>query len=274
MQLRSDILSFSEKPIGIFDSGLGGLTLVKAIKEKLPYENIVYLGDSLNVPYGDKTPGQITEFAFWNTQFLIEKGVKAVAIACNTADGTARREIQECFTLPLVGVIAPAAEKAASLTRNKKVGVIATQAAVKSGAYERALRSYLADCQVFSAPAPRLVPLIEAGKITSEDSDTVEALREYILPLRDKGIDTLILGCTHYPLILELVKDIVPGMNIVCSGTASIGALTEKLRAAALLNTSGVRGTAEYFVTGDPTEFGRHAGVFLGENIEGKVQKA
>ena len=267
-------MSLSEKPIGIFDSGLGGLTLVKAIKEKLPYENIVYLGDSLNVPYGDKTPGQITEFAFWNTEFLLKKGVKAVAIACNTADGTARREIQECFTIPLVGVIAPAAEKAASLTRNKKVGVIATQAAVKSGAYERAVRSALSDCQVFSEPAPGLVPLIEAGKITKADTETVEALKEYITPLISKGIDTLILGCTHYPLVLSLVQEIVPHMNIVCSGTASIGALSQKLRSEGLLNTSGVRGTAEYFVTGDPDEFGRHAGVFLGENIEGKVKKA
>ncbi len=267
-------MSLSEKPIGIFDSGLGGLTLVKAIKEKLPYENIVYLGDSLNVPYGDKTPGQITEFAFHNTEFLIKMGVKAVAIACNTADGTARRELQECFTIPLVGVIAPAAEKAAALTRNKKVGVIATQAAVKSGAYERAVRSALADCRVFSQPAPKLVPLVEAGKITASDTETAEALREYILPLRDEGIDTLILGCTHYPLLLGLVKEIVPQMNVVCSGTASIGALTDKLRAEGLLNTSGVRGTAEYFVTGDPLEFGKHAGVFLGENIEGRVQKA
>ena len=269
-----NFLSLSEKPIGIFDSGLGGLTLVKAIKEKLPYENIVYLGDSLNVPYGDKTPGQITEFAFRNTQFLIDKGVKAVAIACNTADGTARREIQECFRIPLVGVIAPAAEKAAALTKNKRVGVIATSAAVKSGAYERAIRSALSDCQVFSLPAPKLVPLVEAGKITSSDTDTVEAIKEYVLPLKKEGIDTLILGCTHYPLLLPLVQEIVPDMNIVCSGTASIGALTEKLRAEGLLNTSGVRGNAEYFVTGEPEEFGRHAGVFLGENIEGKVQKA
>lgn len=267
-------MSLSEKPIGIFDSGLGGLTLVKAIKEKLPYENIVYLGDSLNVPYGDKSPGQITEFAFWNTKFLISKGVKAVAIACNTADGTARRELQECFTIPLVGVVAPAAQKAASLTRNKKVGVIATNAAVKSTAYERAVKSFLSDCQVFSVPAPKLVPLVESGKITKEDTETIEALKEYLEPLMKEGIDTLILGCTHYPLILPLVKDMVPDMNVVCSGTASLGALYDKLKAEGLLNTSGVRGSAEYFVTGDPTEFGKHAGVFLGENIEGKVQKA
>ncbi len=267
-------MSSSEKPIGIFDSGLGGLTLVKAIKEKLPYENIVYLGDSLNVPYGDKSPGQITEFAFHNTEFLLSRGVKAVAIACNTADGTARREIQECFSVPLVGVIAPAAEKAAGLTRNKRVGVLATGAAVKSGAYERSVKTYLSDCQVFSVPAPKLVPLVEAGKIHKEDTETKEALQEYLEPLIKEEIDTLILGCTHYPLVLDIVKEIVPGMNIVCSGTASIGALVDKLKSEGLLNKSGVRGNAEYYVTGDPGEFGKHAGVFLGENIEGKVRKA
>ena len=267
-------MSLNEKPIGIFDSGLGGLTLVKAIKEKLPYENIVYLGDSLNVPYGDKTPGQITEFAFHNTQFLLDHGVKAVAIACNTADGTARREIQECFSIPLVGVIAPAAEKAARLTRNKRVGVLATGAAVKSGAYERSVRSYLSDCQVFSVPAPKLVPLVEAGKIRSSDEETVEALKEYLEPLIKEEIDTLILGCTHYPLVLDIVRQLVPGMNIVCSGTASIGALQEKLRELELLNFSSEKGTVQYFVTGDPVEFEKNAGVFLGESIEGMVQKA
>ena len=267
-------MSLSEKPIGIFDSGLGGLTVVKAIRENMPYENIVYLGDSLNVPYGDKTAGQITEFAFKNTEFLLSHGVKAIAIACNTADATSRREICECYTLPIVGVVGPASERAARLTRNKKVGVLATATAVKSGAYERMVKSYLADCEVFQVPAPLLVPLVEAGKINKEDTETVDALKMYLAPLIEKGIDTLILGCTHYPLILELVREIVPHMNIVCSGTSSLGALVEKLRSENLLNTSGVRGDAQFYVTGDPDDFGRNGGIFLGENIEGKVKKA
>ena len=267
-------MSEANKPIGIFDSGLGGLTLVKAIRENMPYENIVYLGDSLNVPYGDKTPGQITEFAFNNTKFLLSKGVKAIAIACNTADGTARRELQECFTLPMVGVISPAAEKAAGLTRNKRVGVIATAAAVASGAYERAVKSYLPDCQVFSVPAPKLVPLVESGKISLSDTETVDALKQYLDPLLKEDIDTLVLGCTHYPLLMDIVKELAPHIHIVPSGTSSLGALFDKLKSEHLLNTSGVRGETEFYVTGDPADFGRNGGIFLGESIEGLVKKA
>lgn len=264
----------NEKPIGVFDSGLGGLTVVKAVLENLPYENIIYLGDSLNVPYGDKTSGQITEFAFNNTKFLIEKGVKAIAIACNTADATSRREILQCFDLPVVGVVSPASEKAARLTKNKKVGVIATATAVKSGAYERAVRSFLSDCEVFSNAAPALVPLIEAGKIHKSDIETADALRMYITPLANKGIDTLILGCTHYPLVLDIVKELFPEINIVCSGTSSLGALYDKLKAENMLNTSGKKGEVRYYVTGEPADFGRLGGIFLGESIEGKVRKA
>ncbi len=267
-------MSESNKPIGIFDSGLGGLTVVKAIRENMPYENIVYLGDSLNVPYGDKTPGQITEFAFRNTEFLLKKGVKAIAIACNTADATARREIGQCYTLPIVGVIAPASERAAGLTRNKKVGVLATATAVKSGAYERMVKSYLSDCQVFSVAAPKLVPLVEAGKVSPSDTETVAALKEYLEPLIKEGVDTLILGCTHYPLLMDIVKQLVPSMHVVPSGTSSLGALYDKLKSEHLLNTSGVRGDAEFYVTGDPLDFGRNGGIFLGESIEGRVKKA
>lgn len=267
-------MSSNEKPIGIFDSGLGGLTVVKAVLEHMPNENIIYLGDSLNVPYGDKTSGQITEFAFKNTKFLLEKGVKAIAIACNTADATSRRELLQCFDLPIVGVVSPASEKATALTKNKKVGVIATATAVKSGAYERAVKSYLADCEVFSEPAPALVPLIEAGKIHKSDTETVDALKMYISPLLEKGIDTLILGCTHYPLVLGIVKELFPDINIVCSGTSSLGALYDKLKEENMLNTSGKTGEAEFYVTGDPSEFGKYGGLFLGTSIEGKVKKA
>ena len=267
-------MPLSEKPIGIFDSGLGGLTVVKAVLQNMPYENIVYLGDSLNVPYGDKTSGQITEFAFKNTEFLLKNNVKAIAIACNTADATSRRELAQCYTLPIIGVIGPASEKAARLTRNKKVGVIATATAVKSGAYERTVKSYLADCEVFSVPAPKLVPLVEAGKITKNDREMVEALEEYLQPLVQKGIDTLILGCTHYPLVYDLVKDILPDINIVSSGTSSLGSLREKLRNEGLLNTSGKKGEARFYVTGDPAYFEKNGGLFLGTSIEGRVEQA
>ncbi len=267
-------MTSNEKPIGIFDSGLGGLTVVKTVLENMPYENIIYLGDSLNVPYGDKTAGQIAEFAFNNTKFLLEKGVKAIVVACNTADATARRELLQCFDLPIVGVISPASEKAAALTRNKKVGVIATATAVKSGAYERAVKSYLSDCEVFSNAAPKLVPLIETGKIRKGDNETADALKMYISPLVEKGIDTLVLGCTHYPLVLEIVEELFPDLRIVCSGTSSLGALYDKLKSENMLNASGIKGETQFYVTGEPSEFGKNGGLFLGKSIEGKVKRA
>lgn len=267
-------MSLRDKPIGIFDSGLGGLTVVKAILENMPNENIVYLGDSLNVPYGDKTSGQITEFAFRNTEFLLSKGVKAIAIACNTADSTSKGKLTQCYTLPIIGVVGPASEKAARLTRNKKVGVIATSTTVGSGAYERTVKSYLSDCEVFSVAAPLLVPLVEAGKTHKTDKEMVEALNLYLTPLIQKGIDTLILGCTHYPLFYDLVKEMLPDINIVCSGTSSLDMLFDRLKAEDLLNKSGKKGETEFFVTGEPSYFGKHGGLFLGASIEGKVKKA
>lgn len=267
-------MAINTQPIGVFDSGLGGLTVVKAILEHLPNENIVYLGDSKNVPYGDKTAGQITEFAFKNTEFLLKMGVKAIAIACNTADATAKRELAQCYSLPIIGVVGPASEKAAQLTKNKKVGVIATEAAVKSGAYERTVKSYLADCEVFSVAAPLLVPLVESGKIHKSDRETVDALNMYLAPLLGKGIDTLILGCTHYPLFYEVVKELIPDIKIVCSGTCSLDTLYDKLKSLDMLNLSGQKGTVDFYVTGEPSYFEKNGGLFLGNSLEGKVKKA
>lgn len=267
-------MSMNTQPIGVFDSGIGGLTVVKAILENMPNENIVYLGDSKNVPYGDKTSGQITEFAFRNTEFLLKQGVKAIAIACNTADATSKRELSQCYTLPIIGVIGPASEKAARLTRNKKVGVIATATAVNSGAYERTVKSYLADCEVFSVATPLLVPLVEAGKIHKTDREMVDALNMYLTPLVEKGIDTLILGCTHYPLFYELVKELLPDIKIVCSGTCSLDTLYEKLKSLDMLNLSGQKGSVDFYVTGEPSYFEKNGGMFLGTSIEGKVKKA
>lgn len=267
-------MSSDTRPIGVFDSGLGGLTVVKAILEKMPYENIVYLGDSLNVPYGDKTSGQITEFAFRNTEFLLKKGVKAIAIACNTADSTSKGKLTQCYDIPIIGVVSPAAEKAAGATKNKKVGVIATATTVGSGAYERAVRSYLSDCRVFSVAAPKLVPLVEAGKIHKSDTEMTDALEEYLTPLKEKGIDTLVLGCTHYPLFYDLVKEMMPGINIIPSGTSSLPSLYEKLLSEDMLNFSEKKGEVEFYVTGETSYFGEHGGLFLGTSIEGKVKKA
>ncbi len=267
-------MSDKAAPIGIFDSGLGGLTVVKAVMKHMPGENIVYLGDSLNVPYGDKTPEQLREFACKNVRFLLSKGVKAIAVACNTVDSVALGIIKERFDVPIVGVVAPASEKAAELTRNKKIGVIATAAAVASGAYEKSIKEFCPGAEVYSAAAPLLVPLVEKGKIKKEDKETAEALESYIVPLKEKGIDTLVLGCTHYPLLIDLVKDIVPDISIVCSGESSLGSLRSLLCEKGLLNISGEKGVAEFFVTGETAYFEKNGCMFLSSSHKLDVKKA
>lgn len=267
-------MPFNNAPIGIFDSGLGGLTVVKAVKENMPYENIVYLGDSLNVPYGDKSPAQIREFAKKNADFLISQGVKAIAVACNTVDSVALSELTDYCSVPVVGVVAPASLKASQITKNNRVGVLATFTAVKSTAYEKSIRGFNENIEVFSLPAPLLVPLVEEGKINCTDKETVGALSEYLCELQKNDIDTLVLGCTHYPLLLDIVKEIAPCLNVVCSGYSSLGSLRRLLEDNSLLNEEAEKGCARYFVTGTPTYFEKHGGLFLGESLEGKVIKA
>lgn len=266
-------MSSNTEKIGIFDSGLGGLTLVKAVLEKMPNENTVFLGDSLNVPYGDKTPEQIISFACDNASFLLSKGVKAIAVACNTVDSVALNILKERFSVPVIGVVEPASQKAAELTENKKIGILATSAVVSNGAYARTVKSFLSDCEVFSVPAPLLVPLIEHGKIYPDNIETVEALRAYLEPLKKENIDTLILGCTHYPLISRLIQKLMPNVKLVCSGESSLESLKSVLKEKNLINPSDKKGSVEFYVTGDVARFEKNGGVFLGRSIDGLVKK-
>lgn len=267
-------MTHNNAPVGIFDSGLGGLTVVKAVMKYMPDENIIYLGDSLNVPYGDKTPEQLREFACKNVEFLLSKGVKAIAVACNTVDSVALNVLKERFSVPIVGVVGPASEKAAEITKNKRIGVIATAAAVSSGAYEKRIKTCCPDSEVFCVAAPLLVPLVEKGKIHKGDKETEEALKSYLEPLKEKGIDTLVLGCTHYPLLIDIVKDIVPEINIVCSGESSLGSLRKLLAENGLLNDCKNKGTAEFFVTGETSYFEKNGSIFLSSPLGLKVKKA
>lgn len=266
-------MSLNSEPIGIFDSGLGGLTLVKAVARDMPNENIVFLGDSLNVPYGDKTPEQITSFACKNADFLMSKGVKAIAVACNTVDSVALEVLKERLSVPVIGVVIPASEKAVKLSVNKKIGILATCAVVKNGAYARSVKEADEKCEVFSVAAPSLVPLIEKGKIHSDDADTVNALKEYLKPFLQNGTDTLILGCTHYPLIVDIVREIMPDVNIVCSGESSLSYLKDTLEERNLINKSEKIGDIRFYVTGNVSCFEKNGGMFLGKNINGSVEK-
>ena len=191
------------RPIGVFDSGIGGLTVVKAIRDRLPNETIVYLGDTARVPYGPKSPDTVQRYALELAHMLMEKNAKALVVACNTVSSVALPLLTRKFSVPVVGVIEPGARAALQATRNQHVGVIGTRATIRSGAYENVLRATDSSVRVSSRACPLLVPLIEEGLLDDEVTDWVIA--RYLEPLLADGIDTLVLGCTHYPLLSSAI---------------------------------------------------------------------
>src|SRR5215831_8188700 len=188
-----------QRPIGIFDSGIGGLTVVKAIRDRLPNETIVYLGDTARVPYGPKSPDTVQRYALEMAQMLMQKNAKALVVACNTVSSVALPLLTNKFSVPVIGVIEPGAGAALRATRNQHVGVIGTRATIRSGAYEKALRATDNNVRVSSRACPLLVPLIEEGLFDDDVTDRI--IIRYLEPLLSEGIDTLVLGCTHYPLL-------------------------------------------------------------------------
>ena len=191
------------RPIGVFDSGIGGLTVASALRELLPNEKIFYLGDTARVPYGGKSAATVERYSLEITAMLLEEKCKAIVVACNTASALALTRLTEMTPVPVIGVIRPGAEAALAATRNGHIGVIGTRATIKSGAYERALRSLNAEVRVSACACPLFVPLIEEGWLQSEITDRV--IGQYLEPLVRGGIDTLVLGCTHYPLLREAI---------------------------------------------------------------------
>jgi glutamate racemase len=194
----------NSRPIGVFDSGVGGLTVVKALRDRLPNENIVYLGDTARVPYGPKTPETVQRYALELAHMLMQKNAKALVVACNTVSSVALPLLTRKFSVPVIGVIEPGARAALQATRNQHVGVIGTRATIRSGADEKALRSTDSNVRVSSRACPLLVPLIEEGLLDDDVTDRV--IVRYLEPLLADGIDTLVLGCTHYPLLSAAIS--------------------------------------------------------------------
>ena len=261
-----------EQPIGVFDSGLGGLTVVKSLIEQMPDEDIIYFGDTARVPYGSRSSETIQTYACQDVEFLLQYQVKAVVIACNTADSMARTLIEGRYDLPVVGVVGPAAQKAVAQTANGKIGVIGTKATVNSGAYEKAVKAIDPFMRVFSRACPLLVPLVENGRFQRNDKVVRIILDEYLEPLHRENIDTLVLGCTHYPLLKEAVQACLPDVNIISSGEASTDTLRELLTRHNLLNDTKERGEHRYFVSDDAATFTENAEIFLGRSLDGAVQ--
>jgi glutamate racemase len=251
-------------PIGIFDSGIGGLTVVRQIHRVLPHEDLVYLGDTARVPYGTKSPGTVVRFACEDTQFLMQQNVKAVVVACNTVSAWALPTLEQKFPVPIFGVIIPGAQAALKKSRNRRIGVIGTTTTVRSQAYSRAILARDDSARVFARACPLLVPLVEEG--WTDNKITQAILRAYLSPILRRRIDTLVLGCTHYPLLKKIIRRVV-GKNVALVDSAESCAqfLSERLDGTKLLARARRRaGVIQPFVTDEVERFDEMANRFLG----------
>lgn len=259
----------NNRPIGVFDSGVGGLTVYRAIKQRLPNERVIYLGDTARIPYGTRSPSTVRRYAHQDAAFLIKHDVKMMVVACNTISSVALESLTEKFPVPVLGVIEPGAKMAVKQTRNGRVGVIATEATVESCAYQKAIKKIAPEVEVFAQACPLFVSLAEEG--WSEHEATRLIAQEYLEPLVASGIDTLVLGCTHYPILRRTIQSIVgAGVRLLDSGECAAAEVeqiisldTEGLAADSLTKESDI-----FCVTDSGQRFCRIANLFLGNPIE------
>ena len=260
-----------QRPIGVFDSGQGGLTAVREIQSILPSENIIYFGDTSRVPYGGHSPEILLRYARQDVRFLRSFGIKALLVACGTVSTTALPALvseNDDLPIPILGVVAPTCAAAAAATRNQRVGLIATAASVRSGAYERTLASLDGHIRVYAKACPLFVPLVENGRFRPGDLVIETVAREYLEPLRDAGIDTLMLGCTHYPLLMEVIGSIMgPEVTLIDAGAEAARALRTELERRDLLARRDA-GAVSLYASDSPGDFAALAGQFLRRPIE------
>lgn len=256
-----------EAPIGVFDSGIGGLTVVREIMARSSSENIAYLGDTARVPYGVRSPETVRRYALEGARFLQGKGIKLLVVACNTVSAVGLEDIVAITDVPVVGVILPGARAAARATVRGRVGVIGTDATVRSGAYTRAIHDLSSDVEVSSMPCPLFVPLVEEGWLEGDVPELV-GLR-YLSGLRESGIDTLVLGCTHYPLLKSMLAKIMgPAIRLIDSAEETAMEVDACLGRTGTSRQSHLKGSLEFYVTDSPSKFIDVGGRFLGAPIE------
>lgn len=257
-------------PIGVFDSGVGGLTVAREIMRNSPNESIVYFGDTARVPYGSKSRGTVLRYSRQIIRFLLTQGVKAIVVACNTASAYALEDIKKELDIPIIGVVKPGAKVACQSTKNRRIGVIGTEATVHSGIYSEFIQKQDPEIQVLGKACPLFVPLVEEGLL--KDSVTVEIASRYLKELRDSDIDTLILGCTHYPLLRSTIRSIV-GEDIVLVNPAyetarSLGELLQKEKLANPGDEKELAGQYQFFVSDAAHKFKQFANSILPYDIE------
>ena len=260
------------RSIGIFDSGLGGLTAARALIGLLPREDIVFLGDTARIPYGDNDVPTILRYAKEDIGFLAAKNVKIILAACGTVSSNITEEVKAGSPVPFVGVLDPTVEAAVRKTANGRIGIIATEATVRSGAFQRKLLEKDPNIQVTAVGCPKLVPLIEGGRTSPECSDTMEAVKEYMAPILENGCDTLILGCTHYPLIEHFIERISDRqLNFINAGEEATALISDILRDKDAFADRKGKGSQRFCVTSDPGRFARLAQIFLNRDISEQV---
>lgn len=260
-----------DRPIGVFDSGIGGLTVVKEVIRALPNDSVIYFGDTARVPYGTKSPQTVTRFAIESMHFLLRHDVKLMVVACNSASSVALEEISKRCPLPVLGVINPGAVAAAAATETGKVGVIGTNATVESGAYQRELKSLRGDIDVMAVPCPLFVPLAEEG--WTDRPATKLIAEEYLSPVRDFGADVIVLGCTHYPLLGQVIQEVMgDGVKLVDSASETARLVKAVLESEELLAGGEGKPTLTVYLSDVPRKFESLGRRFLGRPID-RVQR-
>jgi glutamate racemase len=256
--------------IGIFDSGVGGLTVLHALAAVLPHEDLVYLGDTGRAPYGTKSAETITRYSLENVEFLVAREVKLLVVACNSATSVALPTLRARCAVPVVGVIEPGARAAVERSRNRRIGVVGTEATIGSGAYTQALRALAPTVEVYTRACPLFVPLAEEGWIDGPIAR--EAAEIYLASMRKSGIDTLVLGCTHYPLLAPVIAEVMgPNVTLVDSAAETAREVAGLLERHQLART-GPRGATSFFVTDVPDRFIKVGQRFLGSQVESAVR--
>ena len=261
-----------KRPIGVFDSGLGGLTAVRELRRLMPGEDIVYFGDTGRVPYGSRSKDTIIKYARQDAAFLNTFDPKAIVIACGTVSATALELLEGENHIPVLGVVEPAAHAAAMASRNGRIGLIGTEASIRSGAYERALAALRPEAQVFPKACPLFVPLVENGRFKPGDAVAELVVAEYLAPLKEAGVDTLVLGCTHYPLLRDAIAAYMGSdVTLIDAGGACAHRVSEVLSVSDSRSGWTGGGKCRYFVSDSTDGFAKLASLFLGEDVTDDV---
>lgn len=254
-------------PIGMFDSGVGGLTVLREVMSQLPQESTIYFGDTARVPYGSKSRDVIVRFSLEIGQFLLQEKVKMIVVACNTASAFALPALSEKFDVPIVGVIAPGAQAALKTTKTKRVGVIGTEGTIESQAYTEAIKNLDSHVEVFGQACPLIVPLVEEGWL--EKPVAGDIVKEYLTPLLTHRIDTLVLGCTHYPLLKNLLGKVAgPKIQLIDSAQETARGVAAQLRQKNLESEARTPITRQFYVSDAPEKFEKTGRRFLGQAIQ------